>query len=107
VEPLSDKELDDLLRHYVAPAAPATLEAHFFPQAEPLPWWRWLASGSLRVPVPAVVAAVVLLAVSMLFGLAQRQRAVQPPQQHSVTLADFQLVKQLQPRIIRRGHERN
>jgi hypothetical protein len=107
VEPLSDKELDDLLRHYVAPAAPPTLEARFFPQAQPLPWWRWLASGSLRVPVPLVVAAVVLLAVSAVFSLAQRKPALQPSPPHSVTLADFQLVKQLQPRIIRSENERH
>jgi hypothetical protein len=107
VEPLSNEELDDLLRHYEAPPTPRSLEARFFPPTEPLSWWRWLRSGSIRVPAPAVVAVVILLAASIAFSVAQHKRAPQVPPRPSVTLADFQLVKQLQPRIVRRENARN
>ena len=107
MEPLSNEELDDLLRHYEAPATPRALEARFFPKAEPLSWWRWLASGCIRVPVPAVLAAIVLLAVSTVFSMVQHKRVPELPPRHSVTLADFEQVKELQPRIIRRGNAHN
>jgi len=93
----NDPKLKELLQKWEAPAAPATLTRRVFPRQA---WWRWLWSGSIRVPVPvglAVLAAVVL-------GLYWSSRTV--PQQVSapekpVSLADFRPVEQLEPRIIR------
>jgi hypothetical protein len=99
MEPLNDNELNDLLRQWKAPGAPSSLVGKFFPKPELLPWWRWLFAGSIRVPVPMGLAAMVILALSVFFGVSDRQRAVRPA--GAVTLADFQPVKQLQPRIIR------
>ena len=55
---LDDQELNDLLRQWQAPPAPAAIEEKFFPPAPRLAWWRWLLRGSIRVPVPLAVAAV-------------------------------------------------
>lgn len=99
MEPLNDNELNDLLRQWKAPAAPASLAEKFFPKPAPLPWWRWLLAGSIRVPVPLGLAALVVLVLSVVFGVSNRQPAIRPA--GAVTLADFQPVKQLQPRIIR------
>ena len=103
MEPLNDKELNDLLRQWKAPAAPAALERKFFPKPEGLSWWRWLWSGSIRVPVPVGLAVLAILLAAMMFGLSRRETAFRPPDK--VTLADFQPVKQLQPRIIRSSYE--
>ena len=104
MEPLNDNELNKLLSQWKAPAPPESLQRKFFPNPQRLPWWRWIWSGSIRVPVPAGLAAAVILVLSVLFGISNR--AVAPPVK-AVTLADFQPVKQLQPRIIRSAYEGN
>jgi hypothetical protein len=89
MQPLSDNELDDLLHQWQAPDAPARLQ----PPRMHRPWWR----RTISIPVP--VAVLILVFVAYWAIIAHRQ----PPQ--TVTLADFQPVKQLQPRIIRSGYE--
>ncbi len=103
MEPLNDKELSDLLRQWRAPHAPVSLEEKVFPPAGRARWWRWLLHGSIRVPVPALAAAMVLLLLGAV-GVATRKPAPPP---RTVTLADFQPVKQLQPRVIRSTYEGN
>ena len=61
MEPSDDRDLTHLLREWKAPGAPATLRARVI--GRPLPWWRWLFAGTIRVPVPVVVAVALLLAV--------------------------------------------
>jgi len=100
MEPLNDKELSDLLHQWQAPPAPASLEEKILSPAAAAPWWRWLLSGSIRVPVPALAAALLLLLAYAGFSV---RREISPPR--TVTLADFQPVKQLQPRIIRSAYE--
>lgn len=56
---MDDQELNQLLREWKAPNAPPGLRV---PRA-PTSWMRWLIAGSVRVPVPAAVAALLLLAV--------------------------------------------
>jgi hypothetical protein len=102
MEPLNDQELSHLLRQWRAPQAPASLQEKFFPLAGREPWWRWLLNGSIRVPVPAFLAAMMLLLA--VFSILGRKPAPPP---RAVTLADFQPVKQLQIRIIRSTHEGN
>jgi hypothetical protein len=100
MQPLNDNELNEFLSRWEAPPAPAGLQP---PQERRLPWWRWLISGTIRVPVPAGLLAVVVLVLLMYWAVAARQATEKPPRM--VTLADFQPVKQLQPRIIRSGYE--
>jgi len=56
---MEDRDLDRLLREWKAPDAPPHLRIR---RAHRLPW-RWLVTGSIRVPVPAALAAVLLAAL--------------------------------------------
>jgi hypothetical protein len=93
MEPLNDEELKEILREWPAPPAPAHLEARIF--AAPA-WWRWLLTGSIRIPVPALALALLALAAVFFFN-----RKPAPP----TGLADFQPVKQLNVRVIRSNYE--
>lgn len=53
---MDDQELNRLLREWRAPDAPPDLRA---PRA-PASWLRWLVSGSIRVPVPAALTALLV-----------------------------------------------
>jgi hypothetical protein len=103
MEPLNDNELNDLLREWKTPAAPATLAEKFFSGAVTTPRWRWFLSGSIRVPVPVGLAVIVIIIASVVFGISNRPRVTWPA--GAATLADFQPVHQLQPRIIRSSYE--
>jgi hypothetical protein len=105
MEPLNDQELNNLLREWKAPPAPLSLEEKFFPRAHRGPWWRWLLRGSIRIPVPVAVAAAAILLLAVFLSVRNRPPAARPGGE--VTLADFQPVKQLQPRIIRSAHAGN
>src|SRR5262250_2711972 len=100
MEPLNENELNQLLRKWEAPSAPATLRARVLPQKS---WWSWLWTGTLRVPVPVALAAAVLVALWMHYS-----RPASPPrvaQPSTVSLADFQPVRQLQPVLIGGGQK--
>jgi hypothetical protein len=99
MEPLDDKELKQILNKWEAPKAPARLTHRVLPQ--PMSWREWMFKGSIRVPVPVGVAAVVVLVLWILFGRLAPTPApiVQAPT--SSTLADFQPVDQLEPTIER------
>lgn len=101
-----DRELDRILEQWKAPGAPSSLRAKVLPPSQ---WWQWLTRGTIRVPVPVGIA--LLLAVAALwyfraYSAATSQPAVAQPAK-SVTLADFQPVKQLEPRVIGRANEGN
>lgn len=53
---MDDEELKQLLREWKAPDAPSQLR----PRRAPWQWVGWLATGSIRVPVPVVFAALAL-----------------------------------------------
>ena len=90
---MNDDELRSLLRTWEAPPAPPTLRRRVQP---PRRWnWHWLLTGELRIPVPAVLAAMLLL----LFVYGWRRPAAPP------SLSDFQQVTTLQPRIVRTTNE--
>jgi len=62
--PISDDELNLLLREWKPLEAPRGLEARVhqaFEKQKPLSW-RWWLSGTLSIPVPVGAAAVVLMA---------------------------------------------
>jgi len=99
MEPLNDNELNEYLRQWEAPPAPARLR----PPSDRPQWWRWLISGTIRVPVPAGLLAIMVVALSVYWAISARQAATVSGR--TVTLADFEPVKELQPRIIRSGYE--
>ena len=107
MEPLDDRELDRILQQWQAPGAPPSLSGKVLPPSQ---WWQWLTKGTIRVPVPVGIAALLAVAAFLyLFrthsSTAEQPTAIQPAK--SVSLADFQPVKQLEPRVIGRANDRN
>jgi hypothetical protein len=96
MEPLDDNELNQLLRKWEAPTAPPTLRQRIFPQQKS--WLSWLLTGSIRIPVPAAIAAAALIALWIHYSHpANRPRAGETG---SVSLADFRPVRQLEPVLV-------
>jgi hypothetical protein len=91
---MNDDLLKELLREWRAPEAPTYLETKLF--AARKPWWQWLLTGSIRIPVPAMLLALIVLAA--IFFVIRRPEP-------AGGLADFQAVKQLNPRVIRSNYE--
>ena len=104
MEPLDDRELNNLLREWAAPPAPSRLRDGLFPTNAP--WWQRFWRAQIRIPVPLAVCLVLLL----LAGLWQFAKPRPAPLSQSadiVTFRELQPVKELKPRIIRRQHEEN
>ena len=101
-----DRELDRILQQWQAPGAPPSLRVKVIPQ--PSQWWQWLATGTIRIPVPVGIAILLAVAALLYFRtyLTTPERHVAQPAT-SVSLADFQPVKQLEPRVIGRANEGN
>jgi quercetin dioxygenase-like cupin family protein len=55
---MEDRELNQLLREWTAPDAPL----HLRPRRPPGSWLRWLVTGTIRVPVPVALTALLLTA---------------------------------------------
>jgi hypothetical protein len=96
MEPLDDRELGELLGSWEAPGAPAGMRP---PRRTGVEVWRWLISGSVRVPVPALLAAIVVVVVSIWWAMAARRGTERHPP--TVTFTEFQPVKELKMRVIR------
>jgi hypothetical protein len=105
MEPLNDDELNQLLARWKAPDAPASLAARVLPQRGP--WWSWLLNGSIRIPVPIGVAIVAAIVIFWIYSSGSPREQVKQPAGGSVSLADFQPVKNLEPRVIGRANEGN
>ena len=92
-----DATLREALRAWRAPGAPPSLRARVI--GERRPWWHWPLTGSIRIPAPAVIVALAVLAVWM---LARGSDAVPPASGAgpAVSLADFAPLPELAPRII-------
>src|SRR5688572_14415003 len=103
MEPLDEKELSQLLRQSKAPGAPPSLERRVVPQ--PVPWWRWLFTGTIRVPVPVGIAAVLILALWIFFTRPAPVPEATPSASTSTTLADFRPVEQLELTIVERNDD--
>jgi hypothetical protein len=100
MEPFEDPELSALLREWKAPGAPPTLGARVLPAQRS--WWRWMLTGTIRVPVPAAAAALLLLALALYIGRNQPP-ATEPPvaqQQPATSLADFRPVEEVELRVV-------
>lgn len=96
MEPLNDDELNRLLRRWEAPQAPASLGAGLPGHSR----WHWLLKGSIRIPVPLVAAAMLLLLVLSVVSRLRVQETAGP-----INFAEFQPVEELKPRILRGGYE--
>jgi hypothetical protein len=102
MEPLDDKDLNELLQQWEAPGAPRGLWRRV--NARRGSWWTWLLRGSIRVPVPVGAAVVLLATIWVYSATSSGLNAPPPPPQApsvSVSLADFEPVEQIEPRIIR------
>lgn len=92
-----DRELRRMLREWEAPAAPPGLRSRVM-RARTSPW-RWLLTGTIRVPAPVGVAAAVAAVAWLFIGGADPG----PPVSGAATVSfgDFQPVAQLEPVVLR------
>ena len=100
MEPLNDDELRHAVSSWKAPATPEHLRSRIF--AARRPWWAWVFTGSIRVPVP-VCAALVLLLVWFAWPRPQVDVAGPVPagdRRGEVTLADFEPNTEVQVRVV-------
>jgi hypothetical protein len=99
MEPFDDRELKRLLQEWEAPGAPPELERRVLRPRRG--WWQWLMTGSIRIPVPACLGAIALLAI--LWGYSGRPAPSPPPSppvRPELSLADFKPVVHIEPRIV-------
>ena len=99
MEPLDEDELNQLLRKWEAPLAPPSLRQRVFPVQKS--WLSWLLTGTIRIPVPALIAAAILIAVWIHHSRPAPPSRIATP--GSVSLADFQPVRQLEPVVVTGG----
>ena len=102
MEPLDEKELNELLRTWEAPSAPPSLKRRIFRPRKS--WWRWLWSGTIRVPVPVGLAVVVLIGLWIYSWKPLATPSVTKPAE-PVSLVDFKPVQQLEPVIVVGGQQ--
>ena len=105
MEPLDEKELRSLLREWKAPGTPSSLGRMVLPPRQS--WAQWLTKGNLQIPVPVALLAVIGLLAVWLFVERTPETPIAQPVGGANTLADFQPVPQLEPRIIEADHENN
>ena len=101
METMDDRELNQLLRRWQAPGAPPHLRPPSRPPRDP--WWRWLVTGTIRVPVPVGLALVALVVSTLWMYPGSPQEPVvdtQPSANPVVSLADFQPVEEVELRVV-------
>jgi hypothetical protein len=96
MEPGDDPKLGELLKEWRVTGAPPSLDERVL--GRPKPWWSFLLTGSLRIPVPVGVAIAALLLVMAAALLRQRPA---PPPGSPVSLVDFRPVDDPHVRVIR------
>ncbi len=101
MEPDRDPQLSELLREWEVGGAPPSLEERVLGRRQP--WWRFLFTGSIRVPVPVGLVAVAALVVLAVFAARERIAPETTPGT-VVSLRDFRPVDQPNVRIIRSGY---
>jgi len=100
MEPTGDPKLSELLSEWHAPDAPPSLDARVLGKREQ--WWRFLLTGTIRIPVPVGIAIALVLLV-MTAALLRQRAAV--PVTSPVSLVDFRPVEDLNVRVIRGNYE--
>ena len=102
MEPLSDHELQSLLKTWKAPTAPEHVQLSLPRRG----WYAGLWAMSVRIPVP--VLALILMVIIALQVLPRRQRMHIPTDAlREVRLSDFEPVPEATPVIVRRTHYDN
>ena len=100
MELTDNPQLRELLREWKAPSAPAALDQRVLrPRTS---WWRFLFTGSIRVPVPLAAGLVVAMIALALFLM--REKPTVTPGPTLVNLQNFQPVKKVNVRILRSGY---
>ena len=95
MEPLRDDEMDSLLRRGEPVWKPSPLlDARVWERYRRRPW-EWLWRGSIRIPVPLIVALLVA------FVWWQRGRSTPPAE---IDLNNFRPVEQLEIKLVRSGN---
>jgi len=101
MQPLDDDRLKQVLAQWKVPNAPVSLEARLR-AAGPGRWWQRFLWSKVEVSVPLGVLTVALLVVLGVFAF----RGAPPRASERVSEAShFQLVDDLNPRIIRSSYE--
>lgn len=100
MEPNDDPRLRELLREWEVPGAPPSLDRRVMGRAQSP--WRFLLSGSIRVPVPICVAVAAALFVLAFVARRVQPKPVAEPVRPAFNLRDFQPVHDAQVRIFRR-----
>jgi ferric-dicitrate binding protein FerR (iron transport regulator) len=101
MEPLNDRELSEMLAEWKAPEAPPTLRARVLPARQP--WWRWMLTGTIRIPAPVALAAALVAAIWIYVAATARPAATgsEPGETNPVvSLADFEPVERVEPRVV-------
>src|SRR5687767_5547718 len=100
MQSMNDDDLRNLLRKWEAPSLPPAVEKKILAGATSPAgaFVRWLMTGSIRVPAPVAVAMVL---VCILLGI----YAYRSSHTAQTTMAEFQPVKDFNPRIIRSVYE--
>jgi hypothetical protein len=98
MEPFDDGDLKPLLRKWRAPEPPDHLRTSTF-AARPASRWAWLLTGSVRIPVPAIAALVVLL-VWLAAGRWSPALREDISSEQPVSLADFHPPAEMRVRIV-------
>jgi len=101
MEPMEDRELSKMLGEWQAPGAPPTLRDRVLPARQP--WWRWLLTGTIRIPAPVALAAALAAAIWIYVAATDRPAATgsEPGETNPVvSLADFEPVERVEPRIV-------
>ena len=95
MEPLNDDELKKLLQCWQAPSAPRSLNRRVLPEEGLL--WRRIFGMSFRVPVPAAVAAAVVIALLLIYRKPSAPTDVHSKPTASLAEAGFQPVRNIVP----------
>jgi hypothetical protein len=102
MEPQADPQLNQLLREWKVENAPRSLDERVLGPRRP--WWRFLLSGSIRVPAPVALAfAAAFLAMSAY--LVRARPAAPAPVSPGVDLAGFRPVSDPHVRIVVNRYE--
>jgi hypothetical protein len=89
-----------MLREWQAPDAPPSLDAKVLGARRQSSWWKWMLTGSIRIPVPVGILAAIAIAW-ILFQV----RVPPKPSVPEGTYANFQPVQELKPVILRNSDE--
>jgi hypothetical protein len=95
----NDPQLRNLLHEWEVPGAPPSLEERVL--GKPGPWWRFLFTGYIRVPVPVGIATALALVLLTVFFLRGRGATSDSQAGVTVNLKDFRPVNEVKIRMIR------